>query len=306
MSSFTTPAAATRTGAGKWLEVGFYRNTCPKVERIVYNSMLQSYHNDPSVAPGVLRIAFHDCFVRGCDASVLLLGSDTERAAQGNKGLHGFEALDAAKTAVENACPGVVSAADVLQFAARDAVVLAGGYGWKVPAGRRDGRVSRSDEVDLPTSTMTASELLDRFQKKGLNADQLVVLSGAHTIGQAPCVRIDNRVHVSPVDPTLAPDFAASLQKQCPVPNDATTRVDLDSTASRFDTQYFKDILQGRGLLTSDQTLIADGRTKGAVYSNSKGAAFYKNFGKAMVAMSKIEVLTGTSGEIRRNIAYVN
>lgn len=302
LSSIVIPVAAT-----SGLRVGFYRRSCPNVEYIVFNSMLQSYNRDKTVAPGVLRIAFHDCFVRGCDASVLLEGPNTERAAQFNRGLHGFDALDAAKTAVNNACPGVVSAADVIQFAARDAVKLTGGYAWEVPAGRRDGRVSLIDEattLNLPTPFMKVPELLEVFRKKGLNAEQLVVLSGAHTIGKAPCATFDDRLQVTPVDPTLQPQFAASLKKQCPQAQLATL-VSLDSSSGRFDTQYFRDIVRGRGLLTSDQSLIADGRTKGVVYSNLD-AEFFGNFGRAMVAMSEIEVLTGSAGEIRRLIASVN
>ena len=305
--ALTSGAPVTAHGASG-LRVGFYHRTCPRVENIVYQSMVRSYQRDKTVAPGVLRIAFHDCFVRGCDASVLLAGPDTERASLFNGGLHGFDAVDAAKQAVENACPGVVSAADVVQFAARDAVILAGGHGWDVPAGRRDGTVSRKDEatqVNLPTPTMKVPELLEMFERKGLDAEQLVVLSGAHTIGKAPCRTFDNRVHASPVDATLAPAFAASLKKQCPTAGLATQRVDMDSTARRFDTQYFKDIVRGRGLLTSDQSLVEDARTKRAVYSN-QGAEFYRNFGKAMVAMSQMDVLTGSRGEIRRHISRVN
>lgn len=63
-------------------------------------------------------------FLQGCEASVLLDKSNSEKAAAINVNLHGFEAIDAAKAAVEKACPGVVSCADLLQYAARDAVVL--------------------------------------------------------------------------------------------------------------------------------------------------------------------------------------
>lgn len=306
LGAFATPAAATRSGAIKGLKVGYYSKTCPRVEQIVYDSMRESYRNDATVAPAVLRLAFHDCFVRGCDASVLLVGPNTERTAVDNRGLRHFEAVDVAKRAVESACPGVVSAADVLQFAARDAVVLAGGRTWRVPAGRRDGTVSSAEEAqaNLPTATMTAAQLVAVFRAKGLSAKQLVVLSGAHTIGRSPCLQFDNRVQVSPVDPTLAPGFASSLRTQCPHAN-MTTLVNLDSTVAKFDTQYFKDVVRGRGLLTSDQTLLSDSRTRSAVYSN-QGAEFYDNFGKAMVAMSKIGVLTGTHGEIRRLSQYVN
>lgn len=64
------------------------------------------------------------CLVQGCDGSVLLDGATSEKAAAINVNLHGFEAIDAAKEAVEAACPGVVSCADILQYAARDAVTL--------------------------------------------------------------------------------------------------------------------------------------------------------------------------------------
>lgn len=49
------------------LQVGYYGALCPKnvdVEYIVYTSMASSYSSDKTVAPGVLRLAFHDCFVR--------------------------------------------------------------------------------------------------------------------------------------------------------------------------------------------------------------------------------------------------
>ena len=62
--------------------------------------------------------------MQGCDASVLLTGPNTEQTNIINAGLHGFNAVEAAKAAVEKACPGVVSCADVLQFAVRDSVVL--------------------------------------------------------------------------------------------------------------------------------------------------------------------------------------
>lgn len=119
--------------------------------------------------------------MQGCDGSVLLSGNTTEKAAAINSGLHGFDAIDAAKAAVEKACPGVVSCADVLAFAARDSVLLTGGAGWKVPAGRRDGRVSLASEpvLHLPRPFMKAPELIQTFKKKGLTAEQMVDLSGA-------------------------------------------------------------------------------------------------------------------------------
>jgi peroxidase len=119
--------------------------------------------------------------MQGCDGSLLLSGNNTEKAALINSGLRGFDAIDAAKAAVEKACPGVVSCADILAFAARDSVVLTGGARWEVPAGRRDGRVSLASEppLNLPRPTMKTSDLIQTFKKKGLTAEQMVDLSGA-------------------------------------------------------------------------------------------------------------------------------
>ncbi|KAL8549665.1 hypothetical protein ACS0TY_008494 [Phlomoides rotata] len=46
--------------------------------------------------------------------------------------------IEAAKLEVERACPGVVSSADILTVAARDAVVAVGATSWNVRLGRRD------------------------------------------------------------------------------------------------------------------------------------------------------------------------
>lgn len=46
------------------LRVGFYNATCPDAETIVYNEMSGIIKNAPSLAAALLRLHFHDCFVR--------------------------------------------------------------------------------------------------------------------------------------------------------------------------------------------------------------------------------------------------
>lgn len=66
-------------------------------------------------------------FLKGCDASVLLNSTETNKAEKdgpANISLHAFYVIDLVKKEIEALCPGVVSCADILALAARDAVVL--------------------------------------------------------------------------------------------------------------------------------------------------------------------------------------
>jgi peroxidase len=68
------------------------------------------------------------CTWKGCDGSILLddaPGIRSEKNAGPNaNSARGFDVIDAIKADVEAECPGVVSCADILALAARDAVVL--------------------------------------------------------------------------------------------------------------------------------------------------------------------------------------
>ena len=109
---------------GQGTRVGFYARTCPRAEKIVRSTVEKHFRSNPRIAPGLLRMHFHDCFVQGCDGSVLITGPGTERSAPPNSATPGYEVIDDAKTQLEAACPGVVSCADILALATRDSVVV--------------------------------------------------------------------------------------------------------------------------------------------------------------------------------------
>ncbi|KAK1309014.1 Cationic peroxidase 2 [Acorus calamus] len=259
---------------------------------------------------------FHDCFVQGCDGSILISGSSAERNALPNLNLRGYEVIDDAKAKLEAACPGVVSCADILALAARDAVVLTGGLRWSVPTGRRDGLVSSSSDANnLPSFTDSIDVQKQKFTDKGLTTKDLVTLVGAHTIGTAACqffrYRLYNFTSSGP-DPTIDPNFLSQLQALCPSNGDGTRRVALDTgSVGQFDLSFFNNLENDKGVLESDQKLTSDASTKTYVdqYTGLIGGllgVFRVEFARSMVKMSNIGVLTGTQGEIRKVCSAFN
>ena len=65
---------------------------------------------------------------QGCDASILLDDTPTftgeKNAGANSNSVRGYEVIDAIKTQVEAACKGIVSCADIVALASRDAVNL--------------------------------------------------------------------------------------------------------------------------------------------------------------------------------------
>ncbi|KAA8542999.1 hypothetical protein F0562_021506 [Nyssa sinensis] len=173
--------------ASPLLKVGFYRAACPSAEAI------------------------------GCDASVLLDSTPGKPAEKdhpaNNPSLRGFEVIDEAKAQIEARCPKTVSCSDIIAFAARDSGFKVGGINYAVPAGSRDGHVSLSDDVaqNLPPPFFNAKQLEDNFSRKGLSRDEMVTLSGAHSIGVSHCSSFSNRLYsfnaTHPQDPSMDPKY---------------------------------------------------------------------------------------------------
>ncbi|CAF2105391.1 unnamed protein product [Brassica oleracea var. botrytis] len=298
------------------LDLDYYRSTCPQLESIVRRVTFQYVSRRPTLAAALLRMYFHDCFVRGCDGSILLKSpnKDAERDAIPNLSVRGYEVVDAVKASLERTwgCRGVVSCADILALVARDAVAVIGGPWWPVPLGRRDGRISKLSEVNLPSPFANVKTLKKNFLDKGLNSKDLVVLSGAHTIGVSSCGLINNRIHnftgKGDFDPAMNPSYVRTLKKRCK-PTDVRTPVDMDpGSARKFDSHYFNIVAQKKGLFTSDATLLDDIDTNLYIQAQvvTRGASFARDFSDSMVKLGFVEILTGRQGEIRRRCAFVN
>ncbi|XP_019057021.1 PREDICTED: peroxidase 44-like [Tarenaya hassleriana] len=138
------------------LEFGFYDRTCPQAESIIA-TVVSSFSSDRSITAALLRMHFHDCFVTGCDASLLIdsiPGRPSEKDAGPNLSVRGYEIIDEAKRQLEAKCPATVSCSDIIALATRDSVKLAGGPTYLVPTGRRDGFTSNPEVVDLPGPTI--------------------------------------------------------------------------------------------------------------------------------------------------------
>ncbi|ONI25775.1 hypothetical protein PRUPE_2G320000 [Prunus persica] len=237
------------------LQVGFYTTSCTLAELIVKDEVRKGFFKNPGVAAGLVRLHFHDCFVR------------------------------------------------------------TRGLGYIVPAGRRDGKISQASDTftNLPPPSFNVDQLSKLFANKGFTQEEMVTLSGAHTIGRSHCTAFSNRLYnfnrTSRQDPSLDPPYAAQLKRQCQQGNSSPNFVVPMNPASPAvtDTSYYADFLTNRGLFTSDQTLLTNSATANQVNQNAKMPFLWRTkFAYAMVKMGRLQVLTGNAGEIRANCRVIN
>nr|GMD62940.1 lignin-forming anionic peroxidase-like [Ipomoea batatas] len=230
----------------------------------------QTVSTERRMAASLLRLHFHDCFVEGCDASILLDESPTiksEKTALPNLGsVRGYDVIEAAKGELEKACSGIVSCVDVLSVAAHDATVAVG----------------------------------------GLNTRDMVALSGAHTLGQAQCFLFRDRIYGNSTDIDVG--FANTRRRNCPKDTRNENLAPLDLvTPNSFDNNYYKNPSQKKGLLQSDQVLFSGGATDSIVSEYTRNPqAFQADFASTMIKMSEILPLTGQNGIIRKVCGALN
>ncbi|XP_056683566.1 peroxidase 12 [Spinacia oleracea] len=300
------------------LSYTFYSSTCPGLDFIIRGHLIKVLFSDRTQAAGLLRLHFHDCFVKGCDGSVLMDGSasdPSDKDALPNLTLRSqaFKIINDLRACYGSPCASTLwpscSCANIITLAARDSVFLIGGPFYLIPLGRRDGlnfATQGETLANLPPPFFNTEQLLSSFATKNLNTTDLVALSGAHTIGIGQCTSFTDRLYPTQ-DPTMDQTFANNLKRICPTATtNATTNLDI-RTPNIFDNKYYVDLVNRQGLFTSDQDLYTDSRTRGIVtsFATNQGL-FFEKFIDAMVKMSQLDVLTGSQGEIRSNCSVRN
>ncbi|KAI3761064.1 hypothetical protein L1987_51470 [Smallanthus sonchifolius] len=297
----------------------FYDFSCPQANDIVKSVVSQAVARDPRMAASLLRLHFHYCFVKGCDASILLDSSGTiiseKRSVPNRDSACGFEVIDEIKSAVEKACPQTISCADILALAARDSTVLTGGPSWDVPLGRRDSldaSLSGSNQ-NIPAPNNTFQTILTKFKLKGLNIVDYVALSGSHTIGNARCTsfrqRLYNNTGNGQPDFKLEQTYAAQLRANGPRTGGDQNLFPMDpGSPTKFDNGYYKNLIALKGLLSSDEILYTQNQETYDLVKQyvENQDDFFKQFAKSMIKMGNITPLTGNHGEIRKICRRIN
>ncbi|KAF8689398.1 hypothetical protein HU200_041942 [Digitaria exilis] len=272
----------------------YYAGKCgnSSVEDIIRSAVQARLVWDKRMVAGLLHLMFHDCFVTGCDASILLDGPNTEKTAVQNTGIFGYDFIDDVKTALENC----------------------GGPSYQVQLGRRDGMVSQAymasilpgPNVDIPTA-------IDLFSKKGLNSFDMAILMGAHTVGVTHCSVIHDRLYnfngTGLPDPAMDPLYVWILTSfACPKGQTFDNIVYLDDPSSILivDKSYYSQIVKRHGVLSVDQALGDHSSTAWMVNFLATTDFFPSMFSYALNKLAALDVLTGTAGEIRKNCRSTN
>ncbi|KAK3011372.1 hypothetical protein RJ639_012081 [Escallonia herrerae] len=132
-----------------------------------------------------------------------------------------------------------------------------------------------------------------------------------HTIGVTHCAlllrRLYNFTGHGDVDPSLNPEYAATLRTICPLPLNPNTTVDMDPDQSSlsFDSHYFKALNQKKGIFLSDAALLTNSNSLDcAILQNNP--IFLTHFAHSVKKMGGIGILSEGDGEVRQNCRVVN
>ncbi|CAL4893692.1 unnamed protein product [Urochloa decumbens] len=272
-------AMAGAASAGSALSSTFYDASCPSAYDVVRRVIQNARVTDPRIPASLIRLHFHDCF--------------TEKTVPANNNsARGFPVVDDIKSALEHACPGTVSCADILALAAEISVEISGGPSWRVLLGRRDGTTTNVQSAkNLPSPFDSLDKLQKKFRNVNLDDTDLVALQGAHTFGKVQC---------------------QFTRENCTAGQPQGSLEDLDRvTPNVFDNKYYGNLVDGLAQLPSDQVMLSDPAAPATTAPIVRRFAinqkdFFGKFVVSMIKMGNISPLTGMAGQIRKNCRRVN
>ncbi|MDV9112784.1 peroxidase family protein, partial [Klebsiella pneumoniae] len=190
--------------------------------------------------------------------------------------------------------------------------VSVGGPYIPLKTGRRDGRRSRAEVLEqyLPDHNESISSVLDKFGAMGIDTAGVVALLGAHSVGRTHCVKLVHRLYPE-VDPELNPDHVTHMLKKChtELPDPKAVQYVRNDRGSPMvlDNNYYRNILDNKGLLMVDHQLAYDKRTRPYVLKMAKSQEyFFKEFSRGIKILTENNPLTGDKGEIRLQCNVVN
>ncbi|KAL5211010.1 hypothetical protein ABZP36_006633 [Zizania latifolia] len=236
-------------GASAQLLEEFYDRTCPDVHRIVRRVLKKAHQEDPRIFASLTRLHFHDCFVQGCDASILLDNSTSivDESTSLSSWRVTTHLLFVDRTSRSHQSPSIFSCRALFtpirpHGARTDRVqccMQSGGPRWRVPLGRRDGTTANLTAANnLPGPRDNLTTLQQKFAAVGLDVvTDLVALSGAHTFGRVQCQFVTDRLYnfsaTGRPDPTLdAPASNLKFHEAARAPRRAHQHVVVPTAAA--------------------------------------------------------------------------
>ncbi|KAL9225989.1 hypothetical protein vseg_001850 [Gypsophila vaccaria] len=310
-----SPSPPPRAPRPSGLKVGFYKGLCPNnvdIEASIKALVRDAFSKNSTILPAFLRMQFHDCFVTGCDASILIDGPSSEKKAGANLSVRGHELIDSLKAFAEAQCPGLVSCADIIAIITTEVLKLGGGPDYAVETGRCDGLRSDMNDVDLPGPSITALQSVNVFGNKNFTSEEMVALLGCHTVGIGHCEFFEDRLYsgTNDFDPLMDPTLKSQLISLCPkdAGSNKFTFLDQNPTSSnKVDNSFFDQIIKQRGIFRIDQDIARDPSTAIFVSRFAQNQTLFNSkLASAMLKLQAFRVLTGSQGEIRRNCRRFN
>ncbi|XP_047940649.1 peroxidase 42-like [Salvia hispanica] len=252
-----------------------YKNFCPpQAEDMIKEQVQLLCNRHKSTAFSWL---FDDCFVESRDASSRLL--DSPRRVM-------FENI---KNVQERDCPGVVSCSDILMLSAIVAVRISYLSHAKNPISKMCICIMFCFLSFLPQNE-SLKVVLDRLASIGINTAGGVALLASHSAGRTYCMKLAHRLY---------PD---RVEQRCPhrIP-EAVQYVRNDRGAPmKLDNNYYRNILDNKGLIIVDRLLATDERTKPYVEKMAMSQDyFFMEFARAIALLAENNPLTGIQHEIQ-------